>query len=63
MMRPASNNHPGKVILAIIPFAVLCAVGQTAEFISHHAGRLDFACWRGIGLLERWAEKKERDHG
>lgn len=62
-MKLHTTNHPGKVALAIIPMALVCAVGRVAEFISHHAARLDAACWRAIGRIERWAERKERDHG
>lgn len=52
------TNHPGKVLVAIIPFGALCVVGWLAEKVSHYAGRLDFACWRGIAALERWAERR-----
>lgn len=60
MIRRDHNNHPGKVILAIIPMALVCVTGWIAEHINRLSARLDAACYRGIGRIERWAERKER---
>ena len=52
------RNHLGKVILAIIPFGLLCVVGWLADRIGRGAGWLDAACWRAMGRIERWAVVK-----
>jgi hypothetical protein len=57
------RNHMGRTALAIIPFGLLCLAGWMAEWIGRGAGRLDAACWRAMGRIERWAEIGERSDG